>query len=83
MCELKSVMRIHSWATTETVSKFLAQAFGINKADAEHRGTVLNVSHSVFYKVVAVGFNPLFLRRKKRRGINTEINFWEIIIIIE
>ena len=59
MCELKSVMRIHSWATTETVSKFLAQAFGINKPDAEHRGTVLNVSHCVFYKVVAVGFNTL------------------------
>ena len=34
MCELKSVMRIHSWATTETVSKFLAQAFGINNPDA-------------------------------------------------
>ncbi|ERJ93189.1 hypothetical protein HMPREF9193_01189 [Treponema lecithinolyticum ATCC 700332] len=31
MCELKSVMRIHSWATTETVSKFLAQAFGIKR----------------------------------------------------
>ena len=38
MCELKSVMRIHSWATTETVSKFLAQAFGINNPGAEHRG---------------------------------------------
>ena len=24
MCELKSVMRIHSWATTKTVSKLLA-----------------------------------------------------------
>ena len=31
MCELKSVMRIHSWATTKTVSKFLAQAFGIKR----------------------------------------------------
>ena len=31
MCELKSVMRIHSWATTETVSKFLAQTFGIKR----------------------------------------------------
>ena len=38
MCELKSVMRIHSWATTKTVSKFLAQAFGINTPDAEHQG---------------------------------------------
>ena len=34
MCELKSVMRIHAWATTETVSTFLAQAFGINNPDA-------------------------------------------------
>ena len=25
----------------------------------ERRGTVLNVSHCVFYKVVAVGFNTL------------------------
>jgi len=31
MCELKSVMRIYSWATTETVSTFLAQAFGIRR----------------------------------------------------
>ena len=31
----------------------------INNPDAEHRGTVLNVSHCVFYKVVAVGFNTL------------------------
>ena len=31
MCELKSVMRIHSWATTATVSKFLAKAFGIKQ----------------------------------------------------
>ena len=31
LCELKSVMRIHAWATTETVSKFLAQAFGIKR----------------------------------------------------
>ena len=27
----------------------------INNPDAERRGTVLNVSHCVFYKVVAVG----------------------------
>ena len=38
MSELKSVMRIHSWATTKAVSTFLAQAFGINNPDAEHRG---------------------------------------------
>ena len=31
----------------------------INNPDAAHRGTVLNVSHCVFYKVVAVGFNTL------------------------
>ena len=31
MCELKSVMRIHSWATTKTVSKFLAESFGITR----------------------------------------------------
>ena len=31
----------------------------INNPDVEHRGTVLNVSHCVFYKVVAVGFNTL------------------------
>ena len=31
MCELKSVMRIHSWATTGTVSKFLAESFGIKR----------------------------------------------------
>ena len=31
MCELKSVMRIHSWATTGTVSKFLAESFGITR----------------------------------------------------
>ena len=31
MYELKSVMQIHSWATTETVSTFLAQAFGIKR----------------------------------------------------
>ena len=31
MCELKSVMRIHSWATTKTVSKFLAESFGIKR----------------------------------------------------
>ena len=41
MCELKSVMRIHSWATTETVSKFLAQAFVINTPDASVGGVVL------------------------------------------
>ena len=41
MCELKSVMRIHSWATTETVSKFLAKAFGINTPDARVGGVVL------------------------------------------
>ena len=27
----------------------------INNPDAKRRGTVLNVSHCVFYKVVAVG----------------------------
>ena len=31
MCELKSVMRIHSWATTGTISKFLAESFGIKR----------------------------------------------------
>ena len=31
MCELKSVMRIHSWAKTKTVSKFLAESFGIKR----------------------------------------------------
>jgi len=31
LCELKSVMRIHSWATTEMVSTFLAQAFRIKR----------------------------------------------------
>ena len=31
----------------------------INNPDAKRRGTVLNVSHCVFYKVVAVGFNTL------------------------
>ena len=31
MCELKNVMRIHSWATTKTVSKFLAESFGIKR----------------------------------------------------
>ena len=31
MCELKSVMRIHSRATTGTVSKFLAESFGIKR----------------------------------------------------
>ena len=31
MCELKSVMRIHSRATTATVSKFLAESFGIKR----------------------------------------------------
>ena len=31
LCELKSVMRIHAWATTETVSTFLAKAFGIKR----------------------------------------------------
>ena len=30
----------------------------------KRRGTVLNVSHCVFYKVVAVGFNTLLLRRR-------------------
>ena len=29
LCELKSVMRIHSWAKTENVSKFLKEEFGI------------------------------------------------------
>ena len=52
MCELKTVMRIHSWATTETVSKFLAQAFGINNPDA-------SVGVCCSHKVVAVGFNTL------------------------
>ena len=31
MCELKSVIRIHSRATTKTVSKFLAESFGITR----------------------------------------------------
>ena len=31
MCELKSIMRIHSWSTTKTVSKFLAESFGIKR----------------------------------------------------
>ena len=31
LCELKSVMRMHAWATTETVSTFLAKAFGIKR----------------------------------------------------
>ena len=31
----------------------------INNLDAERRGTVLKVSHCMFYKVVAVGFNTL------------------------
>ena len=31
MCELKSVMRVHSWATTATVSKFLTKSFGITR----------------------------------------------------
>ena len=30
----------------------------------KRRGTVLNVSHGMFYKVVAVGFNTLLLRRR-------------------
>ena len=34
----------------------------------KRRGTVLNVSHCVFYKVVAVGFNTLCYDAK-RRGI--------------
>ena len=34
----------------------------------ERRGTVLNVSHCVFYKVVAVGFNTLCYDAE-RRGI--------------
>ena len=29
MCELKGGMRIHSWVTTATASKFLAESFGI------------------------------------------------------
>ena len=32
----------------------------INNPDAEHRGTVLEVSHCMFYKVVAVGFHTLY-----------------------
>ena len=31
MCELKSVMWIHSWSTTGTVSIFLAESFGIKR----------------------------------------------------
>ena len=41
MCELKSVMRIHSWATTETVSTFLAQAFGINISRCSASGLLI------------------------------------------
>ena len=33
----------------------------------KRRGTVLNVSHCVFYKVVAVGFNTLCYDAKRRR----------------
>ena len=38
----------------------------INNPDAEHRGTVLNVSYCVFYKVVAVGFDTLYYGEKRR-----------------
>ena len=42
--------------------------FIINNPDAEHRGTVLNVSHCMFYKVVAVGFNTLCYDAERYRG---------------
>ncbi|EPF28570.1 hypothetical protein HMPREF9195_01467 [Treponema medium ATCC 700293] len=34
----------------------------------KHRGTVHNVSHCVFYKVVAVGFNTLCYDAERCRG---------------
>ena len=34
----------------------------------KRRGTVLNVSHCVFYKVVAVGFNTLCYDAERCRG---------------
>ena len=40
----------------------------INIPRRKRRGTVLNVSHCMFYKVVAVGFNTLCYDAK-RRGI--------------
>ena len=39
----------------------------------KRRGTVLNVSHCVFYKVVAVGFNTLCYDAE-RRGIKPSYN---------
>ena len=44
---------------TSSVDDALFQRLKINNPDAEHRGTVLEVSHCMFYKVVAIGFNTL------------------------
>ena len=50
------------YAETFKLIKFFIRGISnakINIPRREHRGTVLNVSHCMFYKVVAVGFNTL------------------------
>ena len=56
-------------------NEFVKKTFAmINKQPRrKRRGTVLNVSHCVFYKVVAVSFNPLYYDAK-RRGIKPSYN---------
>ena len=48
------------WSVWARQSNIREHLFWLNQQPRrERRGTVLNVSHCVFYKVVAVGFNTL------------------------
>ena len=59
-----SVLTI-AYLAEDSENEFVKKIFArINQQPRrKRRGTVLNVSHCVFYKVVAVGFNSLLLRR--------------------
>ena len=50
-----------AYLAEDSENEFIKKIFArINQQPRrKHRGTVLNVSHCVFYKVVAVGFNTL------------------------
>ena len=47
----------------------------------KRRGTVLNVSHCVFYKVVAVGFNTLCYDAE-RRGIKPSARIKAVLLFM-
>ena len=72
----RKFLSVKSYITTNgtLLSRDIAEWFLQNQQPRrKRRGTVLNVSHCMFYKVVAVGFNTLCYDAE-RRGIKPSYN---------